>query len=103
MIKMQQSKTQKGILGVLEKFIRKNVILYYFVRNIVIHLNIFEDDFKILKNYYCGKPINIIDIGASDGIATNFFLKNLNVNNIYCYEPSKIFFKQLLKLKKKKQ
>ena len=100
MIKMQQSKTQKGILGVLEKFIRKNVILYYFVRNIVIHLNIFEDDFKILKNYYCGKPINIIDIGASDGIATNFFLKNLNVKKIFCYETHKVFSKKLKKYKK---
>ena len=50
MIKMQQSKTQKGLLSILEKFIRKNAILYYFVRNIVIYFNIFEDDFKILKS-----------------------------------------------------
>ena len=100
MIKMQQSKTQKGILGVLEKFIRKNAILYYFVRNIVIYFNIFEDDFKILKKFYYRKPINIIDIGASDGIATNFFLKNLNVKKIFCYEPHKIFIEKLKKYKK---
>ena len=42
---MQQSKTQKGLLSILEKFIRKNAILYYFVRSIVIYFNIFEDDF----------------------------------------------------------
>ena len=75
---MQKSKTQKGLLGIIEKIIRRNVILYYFVRNIVIYFNIFEDDFKILKEYYYKKPINIIDIGASDGIATNFFLKKFN-------------------------
>ena len=97
---MQQSKTQKGLLSILEKFIRKNVILYYFVRNIVIYFNIFEDDFKILKKFYYRKPINIIDIGASDGIATNFFLKNLNVKKIFCYEPHKIFIEKLKKYKK---
>ena len=97
---MQQSKTQKGLLSILERFIRRNVILYYFVRNIVIHFNIFEDDFKILKEYYYKKPINIIDIGASDGIATNFFLKNLNVKKIFCYEPHQVFIKKLKKYKK---
>jgi len=100
MIKMQQSKTQKGLLSILEKFIRRNVILYYFVRNIVIYFNIFEDDFKILKELYYRKPINIIDIGASDGIATNFFLKNLNVKKIFCYEPHKVFIEKLKKYKK---
>ena len=80
---MQQSKTQKGLLSILERFIRRNVIIYYFVRNIVIYFNIFEDDFNILKEYYYKKPINIIDIGASDGIATNFFLKKLNVKKIF--------------------
>ncbi|WP_440931910.1 FkbM family methyltransferase [Candidatus Pelagibacter sp.] len=98
---MQQSKTQKGLLSIFEKFIRRNVILYYFVRNIVIYFNIFEEDFNILKRYYHQKAINIIDIGASDGIATNFFLKNLKVKKIFCYEPQKIFIKKLKKLKKK--
>lgn len=101
MRKMQQSKTQKGLLRILEKFIRGNVILYYLIRNIVIYFNIFEEDFNILKKYYLQKPIKIIDIGASDGIATNFFIKNLKVKKIFCYEPQKIFIKKLKKLKKK--
>ena len=98
---MQISKTQVGFLGFLEGIIRRNGILYYFIRNIVIHFNIFEEDFKILTKYYQNKKINIIDVGASDGISANFFIKNLNVNKIYCYEPHKIFIKNLIKYKKK--
>ncbi len=98
---MQISKTQVGFLGFLEGIIRRNGILYYFIRNIVIYFNIFEEDFKILTKYYQNKKINIIDVGASDGISANFFIKNLNVNKIYCYEPHKIFIKNLIKYKKK--
>jgi len=98
---MQKSKTQTGLLSLFEKIIRRYVLIYYFIRSIVINFNIFEEDFKILKKIYGKKKINIIDIGASDGIATNFFLKNLNVNNIFCYEPHVFFIKKLQKLKKK--
>lgn len=98
---MQKSKTQIGFLGFIEKYIRKNILVYYFVRSIIIKFNIFEEDFKILKKIYGIKQINIIDVGASDGISANFFLKNLNVNNIYCYEPHSLFIKKLKKLKKK--
>ena len=65
---MQKSKTQTGFFGFLESIIRSNVIIYYFIRNIAIHFNIFEEDFKILKKYYKNKNLNVIDIGASDGI-----------------------------------
>ena len=85
----------------MEKFVRGNATLYYLIRNIIIYFNIFEEDFKILKKYYDQKLINIIDIGASDGIATNFFLKNLNVKKIFCYEPQKVFVKKLKRLRKK--
>ena len=98
---MNKSKRFSGLLGFIESYVTNNAIIYYFIRKLVIHLNLFEEDFNILNKYFNNKKINIIDIGASDGVATNFFLKNLNVNYIYCYEPSKIFFKQLLKLKKK--
>jgi len=91
---MQKSKTQIGLLGFIEKFVRKFVIIYYIVRNIAIKFNIFEEDFKILKEIFNHKKINIIDIGASDGISANFFLKNLNVKNIYCYEPHALFIKK---------
>ena len=98
---MQYSKTQIGFLSFLEKIIRGNGLIYFLIRNIVIHFNIFEEDFKILKKYFGNTKINIIDIGASDGISANFFSKNLNVNKIYCYEPHKYFIKKLINYKKK--
>ena len=98
---MQKSKTQEGILGILENFIRKFPLIYFFVRKIIIKFNIFEEDFKILNQIFKKKKINIIDIGASDGISANFFNKNLNVNKIYCFEPHQTFLKNLRTLKKK--
>ena len=41
------------------------------------------------------KKVNILDIGASDGIASNFFLKNLDVNKIICFEPDKNYVRIL--------
>ncbi len=98
---MQQSKTQIGFLGLIEKYVRKFVPVYYFIRSIAIKFDIFEEDFKILKKIYNDKKINIIDIGASDGISANFFIKNLHVKNIYCFEPHFLLIKKLKKLKKK--
>ena len=98
---MQKSKTQTGFLGFIEKYIRKFVIIYYFIRTIAIKFDIFEEDFKILKKIFNNKKINIIDIGASDGISANFFIKNLNVNNIYCFEPHFLFIEKVKKTKKK--
>ena len=98
---MQKSKTRYGILGLFEKIIRSSPSIYYFFRSIIIYFNIFEEDFDILINFFQNKKINIIDVGASDGIATNFFLKKLIVKKIYCYEPHFYFLKKLEILKKK--
>ena len=100
---MQKSKTQIGFLGLIEKYVRKFVTIYYFIRSIAIKFDIFEEDFKILKKIYKNKKINVIDIGASDGISANFFIKNLNVKNIYCFEPHILFIEKLKKLKRKFQ
>ena len=100
---MQKSKTQIGFLGLIEKYVRKFIIIYYFIRSIAIKFDIFEEGFKILKEIYKDKKINIIDIGASDGISANFFIKNLNVKKIYCFEPHFLFIDKLKKLKKKYQ
>ena len=59
---MQKSKTQEGILGILENYVRKFPLVYYFVRKIIIKFNIFEEDFKILKKIFGHDKINIIDI-----------------------------------------
>ena len=98
---MQKSKTQVGFLGLIENFVRRFILIYYFLRSIAIKFNIFEDDFKILKKIFKNKRVNIIDIGASDGISANFFINLLRVENIYCYEPHLLFIKKLKKLKKK--
>ena len=65
------------------------------------HTNYFENDFFYLKKIFRNRKINIIDVGASDGISAQFFIKNLNPKYIFCYEPQKIFFKKLVNLKKK--
>ena len=92
---MQKSKTQTGFLGFLENIIRRHAIIYYFARSIIIHFDIFEEDFNILPKFFKNKPLNIIDVGASDGIAAKFFLKKLNVKKIYCFEPHDFFIKKL--------
>ena len=87
------SKTNSGILSVFEKIIRSHALLYFFIRKIIRYTNIFEEDANGVKILNLSKKVNIFDIGASDGIATKFFLNNLNVNKIYCFEPQKKIFK----------
>ena len=102
MIMQKQNTTQNNqILIFVEKIIRKIPIIYFFLRSIVRFINYFENDFFYLKRIFKKKKINIIDIGASDGISALFFLRNLNPNKIFCYEPQKVFFEKLKNLKKK--
>ena len=54
-----------------------------------------------MKIIFKNKKIRILDIGASDGISALYFIRNLNPIKIDCYEPHPIFYKQLIKLKKK--
>ena len=63
---------------------------------------IFEIDFEGIKLVNLKKNMTILDIGASDGIASKFFLNNLSVKRIYCFEPDKTFVKILRNLKLKK-
>ena len=44
------------------------------------------------------KKINIIDVGASDGIASKFFNRKLKINKIICFEPNKSYVRILKKL-----
>ena len=98
---IKQNTTNRGFFGFIEKLVRLFPIIYSIARSLIKYTNYFEEDFFILKKIFKNKKINIIDVGASDGISALFFLRNLNTNLIYCYEPQKILFKQLLKLKKK--
>ena len=90
-----------GLLGFIEKLIRTVPHIYVIFRPLIKFTNFFEEDFKCLKSIFKNKKINIIDIGASDGISALFFINNLNPSNIFCYEPNKHSFKKLHNLKKK--
>jgi len=92
------SKTQSGILYFFEKIIRSHPLLYFISRSLIRFSNIFEEDFEGVKLLNFKGSINIIDIGASDGIASKFFSKNLNVQSIICFEPNNSYIKILKKL-----
>ena len=98
----KESTTQKGILNIVEKIVRCHPLLYLISRSIIRFTNIFEIDFEGLKLVNLGKKLIIYDIGASDGIASKFFLNNLYVKKIYCFEPDQNFVKILKDFKNKK-
>jgi len=97
----KESKTQNGLLYTIEKIIRCHPLLYIITRSLVRFTNIFEVDFEGIKLINLKKKIIIYDVGASDGIASKFFLNNLSVKKIYCFEPDKTYVKILQNLKKK--
>ena len=100
---VKQNTTNSGLFGKIETVIRIIPHIYILFRMLVRFTNYFEEDFFYLKKIFKDKKINIIDVGASDGISAQFFLRNLNCNNIFCYEPQKVFFAKLLNLKRKFQ
>ena len=96
---MNISKTaSSGIFKIVEKIIRGHPLIYYILRYLFDLTNIFEEDAKGVKFLNFKNKINIIDVGASDAIATKFFCKNLNVNKVFCYEPNISYVKILRKL-----
>ena len=99
---MRISKTNYGILGFLEKIVRSHPLLYIIIRKLIRFTNIFERDFDGLKQIFFDEKINIIDVGASDGISIKYFLNNFNVNKIACFEPNRKYVSILRKIYKKK-
>jgi len=99
MITQQRSKTNSGIIDIFEKIIRNHPLVYYIARCFVRHTNIFEEDANGIKFIKFEKSINLIDVGASDGIASKFFNRHLNVKKIICYEPNQFYVKILKNLK----
>ena len=95
---MKRSKTNSGILFFFEKIIRSHPLVYYVFRHLIRYTNIFEEDTNGIIYLNLGKKVNIIDVGASDGIASKFFNRKLNVNKIICYEPNKSYVKILKKM-----
>ena len=72
------------------------------IRKIIRFTSIFEDDAKGVKLIKFRDKINIFDVGASDGIAAKFFLRNLKVRKIFCFEPDNNFVKILNNLNNNK-
>ena len=100
---------QNFFLKIIENLVRSNLYIFIFTRFIVNNLftkYIYDTDFKIFKilrdnNYFNDLKIPIIDIGANDGISYKFIRNFLKKNLIYSFEPIKIKFKELKKLKSK--
>ena len=95
---MDKSKTNSGFLYFLEKIIRSHPLLYLIIRNFIRYTNIFEEDANGVCFLKLNKKVNIIDVGASDGIASKFFNRKLNVNKIICFGPNKSYVKILKRL-----
>ena len=95
---MRRLKTNSGILFFFEKIIRSHPLLYYVFRYLIRYTNIFEEDTNGVIYLNLDRKVNIIDVGASDGIASKFFNRKLNVNKIICFEPNKSYVKILKKL-----
>ena len=87
-----------GILSFFEKIIRSHPLIYVFIRSVVRFTNIFEKDFDGTKLLKFEKKINIIDVGASDGVAAKYFNNNLDVGTIFCFEPNPYYYKILKKI-----
>ena len=95
---MKKSKTNSGLLYFFEKIVRSHPLLYFVVRYLIRYANIFEEDANGVSFLNLGKKVNIIDVGASDGIASKFFSRKLQINKIICFEPNKTYVKILRKL-----
>jgi FkbM family methyltransferase len=95
---MRQSKTNEGILSFFEKIIRSHPLTYFLLRSLVKFTNIFEQDFDGIKLLNLNNKVNIIDVGASDGIASKFFSRILNIGSIICFEPNKRYVNELKKI-----
>ena len=71
------SYSQTGLLKLIERIIRSHPLIYLISRNLIRYTNIFEEDAKGVKYLQFNKSkINLIDIGASDGVSINYFQKN---------------------------
>ena len=95
---MERSKTNSGFLYFLEKIIRSHPLLYFIIRYFIRYTNVFEEDANGVAFLNLNKKVNIIDVGASDGIASKFFNRKLKINKIICFEPNKSYVKILKKL-----
>lgn len=107
MIKIKEITQQNKILKLLEFLVRSNIYTFIFFRycvNSIFYKFIFESDFKILS-FISLEKVNknkkILDIGANDGISIKAIRNFIKNRKIISFEPDKINFRKLQKLKKK--
>ena len=78
---MKRSKTNSGFLYFFEKIARSHPLLYFVTRYLIRYTNIFEEDANGVSFLNLNKRVNIIDVGASDGIASKFFYRKLKIKS----------------------
>ena len=79
-----------------EKYFRKFVPIYILARYIFIKFfsgSYYEIEAEGFKQFKKKKNLTIVDIGANDGLSTNFFLKNFYNSKIVVFEPIKNIIK----------
>lgn len=85
-------------MGTIEKTIRKNWFIYYFVRTLHEYFlsNIFfEAECKVFSYLKKKKNLQIIDIGSSNKVFSRFISKYFHNSKFYCFEPLFFLHKQL--------
>ena len=95
---MEYKSATSGFLSFFEKIIRAHPLVYIFIRSIVRFTNIFEKDFDGVRLLSLKKKVNIIDVGASDGVAAKYFNNNLDTGTIFCFEPNPHYYNLLKKI-----
>ena len=101
---MKKITQQNNLLSIIENLVRSNIYLFIFIRYLTNKLFakiIYETDFKILfylKHFKFFSKKTIVDIGANDGISIKAIRKFVK-NKIFSFEPNKINYKKISKLK----
>lgn len=92
-------RSQTGFLFFLERIARSHPLIYIFSRFLAKKLNIFEKEFDGLSKIFFKNKVNLLDIGASDGVSINFFNSKLNLGKVIAVEPTNDYTKKLKKIK----
>ena len=93
-------------MSLLEKIVRSNIYLYliskYLYSNFFFYF-FYEKEFKILKDININFKKNkiVLDIGANNGSSAKTIRIFEKRSKILSFEPNKIFYKKLSKLKKR--
>ena len=81
-----------------EKLARKNLYVYYISRSLheyFLSNFFFEAECEFFKKLKKKNNLKIIDIGASNGVFSNYISKYFYNSKFYCFEPLYYFHKQI--------